>query len=118
MNLHDAILARAEILHWLINRWTFEHEQWITGWQAESVCQQAGIEIDHEGAMNLLMTMGNEGYLVKPEKGRPITWRLPKPLMLRRLIAHKPTSGAGRERFLKECLNLLGIEHGYVARGW
>lgn len=105
----EAIIARAEILYWLIERWTFKHEDWIAGWQAQDVLAAADIEVEHEDAMDLLMEMGNEGWLIKP-KTTPITWRLPKALMLRRLIAHKPTSGSARRRWLDACRTILATE--------
>lgn len=108
----EGIIARVEILHWLITRWVFQHENWIAGWQAENVCHQADILIDHDGAMDLLAQMAREGLLLAPRVGRPITWRLPDPLKNRRLIAHKPTNGSQNRRFLEECAVLVGHEVG------
>jgi len=103
----EKIIARAELLHWLITRWTFHHENWIAAWQAQQALQAIGITVDHDEATELLLGMGDEGFLLNPQLDTPPTWRLPAVLAQRRLIAHKPVTGTRARAFLDQCGHLI-----------
>ena len=108
----EKIIAKAEVVQWLIRRYSFYGDNWITGWQTEVALRDIGIKADHDECMDLLMEMGTEGLILKPNaaSGSPMTWKLPEPLMKRRLIAHRRVTGGERRRFLAECRSLCGIQ--------